>query len=347
MLFLDIAITSSSARTTMISVVTITSVPSRTSTSHQASTPSPSAFTLSPSKGLYTGVIIGIVVDVIIFIATAIFLYLYKSRRQIYPSRNTQTVAVDLVLQSHLNRLTPELSDKSRETELPDEQNIQPLMSQLKGHYESKFSGTDRPMLPNLEIAKYFMISSAVFSKLDKCLREFNPAYTSIIKNIGPRGMMRARADRQAQNARERLATNLQDKQDGSQESTAPQVCVLNTTTTVPRDITLVRAEKERRRKLDNNEIPPSTESLWRESQQDSPLKYRLLNRKTHFANQQGENYIDVSPAVCQQQSNPILENMWVHHRVFVRFKNLARKLIRSKPLPHQERLEWKCVSSS
>jgi hypothetical protein len=182
-------------------------------------------------------------------------------------------VAADLVLPSHLDRLTPELSDKPRETELPEEQNIQPQMSQLKGQYGIGFSDTDRPMLPNLEIAKYFMISSAVFSKLDKCLREFNPAYTSIIKNMGLRGMMQARADRQAQNA--------------------------NTTATMPRDITLAGTEKEHRRKLDNNEIPPS------------------------------------------------MENMWVHHRVFLRFKNLARKFIRSKPLPHQERLEWKCVSGS
>jgi hypothetical protein len=40
-------------------------------------------------------------------------------------------------------------------------------------------------------------------------------------------------------------------------------------------------------------------------------------------------------------------ENTRVRHGIFVRFKNLARKLIRPKPLPHQERLEWKCVSGS
>ncbi|KAE9373102.1 hypothetical protein N431DRAFT_503858 [Stipitochalara longipes BDJ] len=113
---------------TMITMSTLTTSPiSLTLSAHQTSTPSPSAFTLSPSRRMNAGTVTGIVVGALIFVIMAFItgFFLYKRSQHMNRSRKGKSATNDPDLPSYFKELKIELSAQTEKSELANGHDIQ------------------------------------------------------------------------------------------------------------------------------------------------------------------------------------------------------------------------------
>jgi hypothetical protein len=111
-----------------------------------------------------------------------------------------------------------------------------------------------------------------------------------------------------------------------------------------PRNFERARAEKGDLRALTKDKVLPSTPRLGREGREESAFECQSVNQKTLFPDQQGGAVDVISAALYQQQTSRLAENMRANQGIFLKIKNMGRRLTRPKALPGRERLEWKCV---
>jgi hypothetical protein len=171
---------------------------------------------------------------------------------------------------------------------------------------------------------------------------EWSPASEQVLvtQMIGPRDINRAREERP-----ERIARKLQDF------VRARDMVEILPELTIPRDHTVnVNIKKEtlfipRARAKNKRSKTPEIDDQLSTWSLDLPHFSRTMNRKTHFPNQQGGTVDDISAALYQQQTSRLSENMRPNQGIFLKIKNMWRRLARLKALPGHERLEWKCVS--
>jgi hypothetical protein len=159
---------------------------------------------------------------------------------------------------------------------------------------------------------------------------------------IGPRDSMGAEAEWEDGKAQDSLLVQvLRVTNDISPESIIAADAAING----PQNFKRARAENADLRTLVEDKVLPSTPGLGREGREDSALEYRSVNRKTLFPNQQGGTVDEISAALYHQQTSRLSENMRANQGIFLKIKNMGRRLARPKALPSHERLEWKCVS--